>query len=108
MEITESKPLIERKLFIIRALENHNMTQEEFDAEYPELDRQIKENLAKALVEQENSFKEAIIETKSHTIYDGDLKRQIATILYNMLQDSLTNDEIKGVFRTGYKISRGR
>lgn len=108
MEILENKPLLERKFFLMRGLESHNVTQEEYDAEVPELDRQIKENLANNLVQLENDLREQIVEARKNTVMDGDLKRKVALILHKILADQLDSETIKGVFRAGYKISRGR
>jgi len=100
--------LIERRHFLMRALDNHNITQEEYDKEMPGLKHQIAVNLQTILDEQAIKLNEEIVKVKKVVIDDGNLKRAIANILIKFLEQGFEPKEIKGIMRQGYKLMRGQ
>ena len=104
--IHESTRLQERRHFLIRALDNHNITQSEYDKEVPELEKQIEENLEKRLIEEDEILKSEIHQIKQAIPTDGDMKRAIAKMTIKFLSQHLQRSEVKGVLRQGYKIMR--
>jgi hypothetical protein len=109
MQVEENKPLLERKLFLIRALEHKNVENvSETEQEIKELEFKIKQNLASLLIKLDNELKNEVVQVKKVVSSDGDLKRKVALIIINLLKDSLSPDELKGTSRQMYKILRGR
>lgn len=108
MEVIKNRPLLERKQFLMRAVYNDNMPEADANKEIAELDAQILENLEEAIREQEEANQQELKSIQKVQIKDGDLKRSVANLLIKFLQDSFSDDEIKGIFRQGYKIQRGQ
>lgn len=103
----DNTSLMGRRHFLIRALNNHNITQEEYDREMPELEKKIQLNLSRKLKENQEELKNEITQLKNVLVSDGDLKRGAARIIIRFLKDYFTEEEIKGIMRQGYKIQRG-
>lgn len=96
---------MKRRILLIRGLSSRNVSQEEYDKEMVILDPIIKKQTAdnlKEAYELRGQVKEEIRTSQ----YDGNLKRAIADLLYQFLEESLSDEEIKGVFRQGYKLMR--
>ena len=108
MIVEENTKLIERRMFLIRGLNSHNITQEEYDAEVPGLEEAIKQNLAKRLVELDAELKTDINQIKQTICTDGDMKRAVAKMLIKFISPMFIDDEVRGIMRQGYKIMRGR
>ena len=106
MEVTKNKELLDRKHFLMRALNNKNISQEEYDKEIPALEEAIKENLANKLEEAKEEIKTEFQQIKKTIIIDGDFKRAIASALIKFMEPDFTNQEIKGVARQMYKLMR--
>jgi hypothetical protein len=107
MEVTENFKLQDRRHLLIRGLQNGNISQEKYDEEIPELERKIKENLAKRLAQLADELKDDLKRVKKEINTDGDLKRAVAKILKQFLQTEFSDDDIRGIFRQGYKMMRG-
>lgn len=107
MEVRENFKLQDRRQLLIRGLQAGNISQEKYDAEIPELERQIKENLAKRLAQLDAELKDELKKVKKEINTDGDLKRAVAKILKQFLQTEFNDDDIRGIFRQGYKMMRG-
>ena len=106
MIIHENTKLLQRKNFLLVALENKNITQEKYDSEVPELERQITINLNKRLQEAKEEMQAEVQTIKKTVISDGNFKRAIAKIIIRFLKESITDDDVKGVMRQGYKLMR--
>ena len=104
--IQENTKLNERRFFLMRGLRQNNITQVEYDREMPELEKQIRENLAKRLIVESEILKSEIYQLKQTISTDGDLKRAVARMLINFLKKDFQDTEVKGIFRQGYKILR--
>ena len=108
MIVKKNSEALERKAFLIKSLENENITKKEYDAEIAILDPFIKKNLEEALAKCNAELKSKINNVKESVREDGPLKRSVANILINFLEDHFIDDEIKGIFRQGYKIMRSK
>ncbi len=106
MEVIKSRKALDRKHFIMRAVENNNMTQDDYDAEVKVLDKEITANLQEVLAEEHEKLKNAVVQIKKTVYTDGDMKRGIARVLIKFLELNFTKEEVKGVMRQGYKIMR--
>ena len=106
MEIKENHKAMERKHFLMRALDKKTITQEQYDKEINILNNKIQENLFRVIKEKEQDLKSEIVQVKKVVTTDGNLKRSIANILIKFLEKDFNNDEIKGIFRQGYKLMR--
>ena len=102
----ENTKLIQRKQFLMRALSNRNIEESEYKKEIAKLEPLIQANLDKRLKAEYAKLKEESNTIKKTIISDGDYKRAIARMLIQFLKEDLTIDEIKGVMRQGYKITR--
>jgi len=101
--------LLQRKMFLIRALENKNITQAQYDAEVPDIEKQVAINTDEFLKEHYANLKDTTVEIKRTIISDGNFKRSIAKMLIKFLEENqLPGDDIKGVMRQGYKICRSK
>ena len=106
--------LIQRSIFLLVGIEHKNvdpLNRNEYGMTFQkELDmieerrRLVTEEILRRKYE---TLKKEIIIVKKTVKLDGDLKRAIAKYLINMFEDLLSEDELKGVFRQGYKIMRG-
>jgi len=105
--VTENKQLIARRHFLIRALANRNISKTAYDEEMPGLDAQIMKNLTARLEKSAEAMRIDLAKVKEITVSDGDLKRGVAKLLIEFLRKDFDEDEIKGVFRQGYKALRG-
>jgi len=106
MIVKSNAEAMDRKHFIMRALDCKNMSQSDYDEEMKLLEPFIERNLAKALVECKKQLKTDIHQIKQIVVHDGDLKRSIAKMLMEFLKEDFTDDEVKGIFRQGYRIMR--
>ena len=108
MEISiENKNLLERKHFLIRAVANGHADEKASENEIKELDRQIQQNMVDILNNEFEKRSQDVQDTKIKAKTDGEMKRNVALYFLKFMQDNgFANDEIKGVFRQGYKISR--
>jgi len=78
-----------------------------YDDEMQIIQKKKYQNLKAALEQAQQDIKKEIVEVKAERVYDGDLKRDIAKIFIAIMrQNNMTNQEIKGCFRQGYKIMR--
>ena len=105
MEVTKNRELLERKHFIFRAMEHGNMDKTEGEKEILKLDRQINDNLQEQLSLNNTELVEELKAPKKE-VMDGDVKRGAARVLIRLLENFYSNQEIKGIFRQGYKIMR--
>jgi len=96
MKIEENLNLNKRRQFLIVALENGNIEQAQYDKEMPILERQIQENLSVRIKENSKLINE-IKKVKKTVLTDGDLKRNIATILINYLEEYILKNLAKNV-----------
>jgi len=108
MIVKENSKLMERKHFLMRALEHGNITKEKYDEEMPGIEKELSENLVKRMEIEEEKLRNTVNNIKKTIFTDGDFKRGIARMLIKFLEPELSNEEIKGVMRQGYKIMRGR
>ena len=108
VRVYENDKLQDRRYFLIRGLANRNITQEEYDAEVPELERQIAENIQKRLIEEEEKLRIEMAKQKKEIRTDGNLKRAVARKLIQFLKEDFNDDDIRGIMRQGYKIIRGK
>ena len=106
MIVTKNLEAMDRKHTLMRAVNNGNVSREQYDEEMALLEPFIKRNLAAALLKCETELKSEINVTKRTISLDGDFKRTIARMLIKFLSTDLTQDEIRGIFRQGYKIQR--
>ena len=108
MEVESDNKELKRRAFLLVALENKNVSQEQFDKEMPALEIAIKENLLKKLAECKENMDTEIVQIKKTVFSDGDLKRAVARTLIKFLEPSFANHEIRGIMRQGYKLMRIR
>ena len=105
----ENKKLIERKHFLIRAIEHNNVDPIEAQKEIDAIDAQVSISIRKYLNEQAEKLTESLKEERIVKKSDGDFKRGIASILISYLEsEGFDNSEIKGFMRQGYRICRYR
>jgi len=107
MEVTKNKSLLDRKHFILRAIEYKNMNAIEGEKELDKLDKEIAQNL-KEVLSKENQILKEELSTVKNVVLDIDVKRGAAKIIINLLKSYFTDQEIKGIARQMYKIMRGR
>jgi len=106
MEIQKNNKPLERKHILIRALSNKNITQEAYDKEISTLETEIQKNLAEVLAANDILIRSEIVQVKKLIHTDGNMKRGIAKTLITFLEEYFTADEIRGIFRQGYKLQR--
>jgi len=107
MEIKENSKLQDRRHFLLRAISSGYKTKEECQDELDSLEKEIQVNVVKVLQECKENMITEVETMKKEIQYDGNFKRGVANYIIKILNESLTNDELKGVFRQGYKIMRG-
>jgi len=107
MVVTINKKLNERRHFLFKAKAHKNISQEQFDKEMTELDKQVRINLQNELTSLNEKLHDQVLVAKKE-ISDGNLKRAAARIMIRYLESYFTEDEIKGIFRQGYKLMRQR
>ncbi len=108
MEVIKNRKLIERRNFLERAMNNNNIDPQDYYIEIKDIEEKISENLIEALQQCKENMVTEIETAKKEIKSDGDFKRTIANALINILSSQLENAEIKGIFRQGYKIMRGK
>lgn len=108
MEVKINSKLLDRKRFLIAALANKNITQQQYNSEMPEIERKMEQNVRELIRKEEEKLKSDIKKAKEVITDDGDFKRSIAKLIIYYLKDELTESDIKGVFRQGYKIMRAK
>lgn len=108
MEIKENQSSLERKQFLMRALDRGNITQEKYDAEVNELNIFIQKNVAEVLKANQVKLRSEIHQIKTITSEDGNMKRGVANTIIKFLEEYFTAEEIRGIFRQGYKIQRAK
>ena len=106
-KIHENSKAMERKHFLMRALNHKNITQEQYDKEMPALEKHIALNIAKRLKTYAEQLRTEVHTVKQTISSDGNMKRSIAAIIIKFLRDDFNDAELKGIFRQGYKIMRG-
>ena len=98
-----NKDLIYKRRELCKNLESRKITQDEYDREFTKLTseiyRQFREISESQKVEIKADFKKKIYTAK-------ELKKEVARYLYELMKDTFSEDEIKGVFRAGYKMLR--
>ena len=104
--VEKNTSLIQRKNFLMRAVYNKYKKPDEIKDELDKLNAQITINLQEALADIRANFKEEAVEIKRNVHTDGDMKRAVAKLIHNLLKDTFTNEEMKGIFRQGYKYMR--
>jgi hypothetical protein len=107
MEVKKNDKLIERKHFLIRAWNNGNIEPSQYYKEIAEIEDKIKDNLIEAMGKCKEEMISDIEQAKKDIKSDGNFKRTIASFIIKILKEQITDSEIKGVFRQGYKIMRG-
>ena len=93
-------------VFLIRAVYNKYKTKDDIKVELDKLNAEITINLQEFMDEYKANFKEEAIVVSKNVYTDGDMKRAVAKVIYNLLKDTFTNEEMKGIFRQGYKYMR--
>jgi len=105
-KVRENSSQMERKHFLMRALNHKNITQEQYDKEMPALEKHIAYHVAKKLAQYKEELKSEIHTVKETISSDGNMKRSVAAIIIKFLREDFSEDEIKGICRQGYKIMR--
>ena len=100
--------LCKRKHFLYTALSNGNLSQYAFEVEMKVSEPKIKYLTKKKLEEHYETIRSEVKVIKQEVFSDGNFKRSVAKVIINMLQDLLSDAELKGMFRQGYKVMRGR
>jgi len=108
MEIKENSKLLDRKHFLMRAVECKNKTHSEVEEEIAAIDKQVAINLKEALQIESDRLKTEVATLKVEIKTDGDFKRGVAYAIIKILESEMPKEELKGVFRQGYKIMRTR
>ena len=108
MQVEKNNQVMDKKHFLMRQLFNHIITEEQYNKDIEPLEKEIAENLKEALIEVKTEIKSEIETIKETVFNDGNFKRSIASIIIKLLEKDLTDAELKGVFRQGYKIMRSR
>lgn len=106
VEVIKNRKALERKHFIMRALAYKQITQNEYDTEIKELEKEITANLQELLAEEHEKLKNQVLQIKKTIYTDGDMKRSIARVLITFLKLNFSSDETRGILRQGYKIMR--
>jgi len=100
--------LVERKQWIYRANAHGNMPTHKMDRELAYIEPKIRELTQAILREKHIEMQEQAEHIKKTVYLDGDMKRSIAREIIKILEPVLSEKELKGMFRQGYKIMRGR
>lgn len=108
IEAANLDKLVQRKQFIYRAYSYKNMSKYDFDKEIAEIEPRIRQLTREYLDSKHNELKQELQTFKSVITEDGPYKREIAKSLIKLLSPILSEEELKGVFRQGYKLMRGR
>ena len=107
MEIKKNNSLLARKHFLLRAIENKNVSIAEGEIELEKLNEEIKANLKEALTKENKILIDELKDAKKE-LMDGDLKRGAGRAIIKLLKNYFSDQEIKGISRQMYKIMRGR
>ena len=97
---------VEEKHFLMRQLQNHYITEEEYNEKVKPLNLIIQTITLQRLEEARAKIIPEIQEVKKTIKYDGEMKRGVGKILIDFLKEDFTNEELKGIFRQSYKIMR--
>ncbi len=101
--------LLERKHFIMRGIESKNVANiAEAKREIAEIEDKIAANTKQFLADNNKKLIEESLHVKTTVVTDGNMKRAIATVIINLLEEHLNPADLKGVFRQGYKIMRSK
>lgn len=106
MENIKNKELIERKHFIMRSFEHGNLDKVSYEKELVELDKKINMNLQEFLASIKPEIEKKFAEVSAVIKFDGEKKKSDMIILTEFLSQYFTKDEIKGIYRAGYKHMR--
>ena len=106
VEVIKSRTALERKHFLMRALEHKQITEEEYNEKIKSLEKEITSNLQEVLVEEREKLKDEAVQIKKTVFTDGDMKRGVARVIIKFLRLNFSVDETKGIMRQGYKIMR--
>lgn len=99
---------IQRQHFLMRAIDHHNVDPIEAQKEIDQLEKEIKAQTKELLEGHRIELASQINKIKIEVKFDGDFKRSVAGVLIEILEKMLSDQEIKGVFRAGYKQIRQR
>jgi len=105
-EVIKNRKAMERKHFLMRALSNKQITEEDYDTEIKSLNKEITANLQEILAEEHEKLKDEVLQIKKTVYTDGDMKRGIARVLIKFLRLNFSSAETRGILRQGYKIMR--
>lgn len=105
-EVIKNRAALERKHFLMRAVDHKQITEEQYDTEIKELNKEITANMQEVLAEEHEKLKNEVIQIKKTIYTDGDMKRGIARVLIKFLASNFSKAETKGIMRQGYKIMR--
>jgi len=108
MEVTKNKPLLERKFFLMRSMANDNTSEAAGQKEIDEINIKLQVNIEEALKENLPKLQADIKVLKKEQVLDGNFKRAMANYIIKLFENEFSSDELKGVFRQGYKIMRTR
>jgi len=113
MEIEELQKLdldglVQRKHWCLRSNAHGNMTQWQMDKELAYLEPEIRKQTQIKLDAETIKLQKTVKEIKQTIFQDGDMKRAVARELIKILSPILSEKEMKGIMRQGYKILRGK
>ncbi len=106
VEVTENVMPIAKKHFLMRQLNNHIITEAEYETKVAPLEEEIERSLNRRLEQEITKLRESLKDVKTTTFSDGDIKKKVARILIDFLRPDFTIKEIKGIHRQAYKIMR--
>ena len=106
MEIKKNHKFLEKKHLLMRQLNNEFITQKKYDEEIKTIEAEIQKNIAEVLNESRENLIIEMKNFKTQVKTDGDMKRGVANIIIKLLEKDFTIDELRGIFRQGYKIMR--
>ncbi len=98
-----NKDLIYKRRELCKNLENRKITKDEYDREFTKLTSEIHKQFREISEANKVEIK-ADLKKKIYTAKE--LKKEVAQYLYELMKDIFSEDEIKGVFRAGYKMLR--
>ena len=104
--VKKNRDLLARKQFLLRAVYNNHKTTDEIKPELLIINRKILENLKEVYDELKIEVKKEVVIIKEKIYSDGDMKRNVAKLIYSLFKEYYNNEEMKGIFRQGYKYMR--
>ena len=105
-EVTANTIHLMKKQFLMRQLQNRQITQEEYDAKITPLEDEIAKNLKQHLDECAEKLRQDCLNVRSSVFGDGDIKKKTSKLMIEFLRQWFTPSEIKGICRQGYKAMR--